>query len=201
MIMTAPAEAAISGCICPQIYAPVICDKGKTYPNQCLADCRNAKNCRPTGEIWTPELAAQYPDRDWILTRILWLSGTEVGRNRLGNVDTMRRYIYIHGMPDTEPLGDTRSKAFDHDVDLLLAAPLRAGRHGPVDPGERGAPADDLGVRGGPVAAAPGEEGDRLEQGCLAGSVGTVEEVRTGPEGRVERGVAPEVPERDRVEQ
>jgi lipoprotein-anchoring transpeptidase ErfK/SrfK len=60
---------------------------------------------RPTGEIYTPELARAYPDRDWILTRILWLSGTEIGKNRLGEVDTMRRYIYIHGTPDTEPLG------------------------------------------------------------------------------------------------
>ena len=56
---------------------------------------------RPTGEICTPELMAQYPNRDWILTRILWLSGTEVGKNRLGNVDTMQRYIYIHGTPDS----------------------------------------------------------------------------------------------------
>jgi lipoprotein-anchoring transpeptidase ErfK/SrfK len=60
---------------------------------------------RPTGEIYTAELARAHPDRDWILTRILWLSGTEIGRNRLGAVDTMRRYIYIHGAPDTEPLG------------------------------------------------------------------------------------------------
>ncbi|MFZ5722739.1 MAG: L,D-transpeptidase family protein [Pseudomonadota bacterium] len=60
---------------------------------------------RPTGEIWTPELAARFPDRDWILTRILWLSGREPGRNRLGNVDSMRRYIYIHGTPDSEPMG------------------------------------------------------------------------------------------------
>ena len=60
---------------------------------------------RPTGEIWTPELAAQYPGRDWILTRILWLSGCEPGRNRLGGVDTMRRYIYIHGSPDGVPMG------------------------------------------------------------------------------------------------
>jgi L,D-transpeptidase YbiS len=56
---------------------------------------------RATGEICTPELMAQYPNRDWILTRILWLSGTEVGKNRLGNVDTMQRYIYIHGTPDS----------------------------------------------------------------------------------------------------
>ncbi len=56
---------------------------------------------RPTGEICTPELMAQFPERDWILTRILWLSGKEVGKNRLGNVDTMQRYIYIHGTPDS----------------------------------------------------------------------------------------------------
>ena len=60
---------------------------------------------RPTGEIYTPDLAKLYPDRDWILTRILWLSGCEVGFNRLGNVDTMRRYIYIHGSPDTVKMG------------------------------------------------------------------------------------------------
>lgn len=56
---------------------------------------------RPTGEIWSPALAEQFPDRDWILTRILWLCGCEPGRNRWGNVDTMRRYIYIHGTPET----------------------------------------------------------------------------------------------------
>ncbi|HKQ27179.1 MAG TPA: L,D-transpeptidase [Burkholderiales bacterium] len=60
---------------------------------------------RPTGEVWTPELHEQYPGRDWILTRILWLSGCEPGRNRLGDVDTMRRYIYIHGSPDTAEMG------------------------------------------------------------------------------------------------
>ena len=56
---------------------------------------------RATGEICTPELMAEFPNRDWILTRILWLSGTEVGFNRLGNVDTMQRYIYIHGTPES----------------------------------------------------------------------------------------------------
>jgi len=60
---------------------------------------------RPTGEIYDESLAAQYPGRDWILTRILWLSGCEPGFNRLGDVDTMRRYIYIHGTPDTVVLG------------------------------------------------------------------------------------------------
>ena len=60
---------------------------------------------RPTGEIYSAELAEQSPNRDWILTRILWLSGCEVGKNRGGNCDTMRRYIYIHGTPDSEPMG------------------------------------------------------------------------------------------------
>ena len=60
---------------------------------------------RPTGEIYTPELDAQFPRRDWILTRILWLSGCEPGFNRLGSCDTMRRYIYIHGTPDSVLLG------------------------------------------------------------------------------------------------
>lgn len=64
---------------------------------------------RPTGEICTPELIAQYPNRDWILTRILWLSGTEIGKNRLGNVDTMQRYIYIHGTPDSTDMGEVGS--------------------------------------------------------------------------------------------
>ncbi|MES9913336.1 MAG: L,D-transpeptidase [Candidatus Sedimenticola sp. 4PFRAG1] len=59
---------------------------------------------RPTGEIHTPSLAVQYPERDWILTRIIWLTGTESTRNRGGDVDTLRRYIYIHGCPDTEPM-------------------------------------------------------------------------------------------------
>jgi L,D-transpeptidase YbiS len=65
---------------------------------------------RPTGEIYTPQLGEQYPGRDWILTRILWLSGNEVGFNRLGNCDTMRRYIYIHGTPDSTKLGHPGSK-------------------------------------------------------------------------------------------
>lgn len=64
---------------------------------------------RPTGEVWTPEVGAAAPERDWILTRILWLSGTQPGFNRLGKVDSMRRYIYIHGTPDTEPMGVPRS--------------------------------------------------------------------------------------------
>lgn len=60
---------------------------------------------RPTGEIYRPGMRDLHPDRDWILTRILWLSGCQPGFNRLGRVDTMRRYIYIHGTPDEVTLG------------------------------------------------------------------------------------------------
>ena len=64
---------------------------------------------RPTGERWTPEFAAAHPRRDWILSRILWLCGEEPGRNRLGRVDSMRRYIYIHGTGDDQPMSVPRS--------------------------------------------------------------------------------------------
>ena len=60
---------------------------------------------RPTGEICTPQLMQAQPDRDWILTRILWLCGEESGKNRGCQVDTMRRYVYIHGTPDSVMLG------------------------------------------------------------------------------------------------
>lgn len=65
---------------------------------------------RPTGEVYTPELGSQHQGRDWILTRILWLSGCESGFNRSGSCDTMRRYVYIHGTPDNTPLGKPGSR-------------------------------------------------------------------------------------------
>jgi len=65
---------------------------------------------RPTGEIYTPQLGAQQPGRDWILTRILWLSGCERGYNRMDSCDTMRRYIYIHGTSDSTALGRPGSR-------------------------------------------------------------------------------------------
>ena len=64
---------------------------------------------RPTGEIYSPQLAQQYPNQDWILSRILWLCGEEKGVNRGGTVDSQRRYIYIHGTPDSEPMGTPES--------------------------------------------------------------------------------------------
>lgn len=60
---------------------------------------------RPTGKVWSEVLSAQYPGHDWILSRILWLSGCELGFNRLGDCDSMQRCIYIHGTADTEPMG------------------------------------------------------------------------------------------------
>jgi len=65
---------------------------------------------RFTGEIYTPAMRTLHPSRDWILTRVMWLSGLERGRNRLGDVDTMRRYVYIHGCPDEDPMGVPSSR-------------------------------------------------------------------------------------------
>ena len=64
---------------------------------------------RLTGEIYEKQMKKIYPQRDWILTRILWLSGLEIGKNRLGDIDTMRRYIYIHGCPDDVIVGQPGS--------------------------------------------------------------------------------------------
>jgi len=86
---------------------------------------------RPTGEVYTPKLASSSPRRDWILTRILWLSGCERGYNRMGGVDTMRRAIYIHGSPDTAEMGKPGSRGCirmrNRDiVELFDLVPIRA---------------------------------------------------------------------------
>ena len=85
---------------------------------------------RPTGEIYSPALAQQYPQRDWILTRILWLGGLEPGKNRYGNVDSAWRYIYIHGSPDHEingqPLSHGCVRMLNADL-LALFARVKAG--------------------------------------------------------------------------
>ena len=76
---------------------------------------------RPSDEIYSPALAQEYPERDWILTRILWLTGIEPGFNRGGRRDTLRRFIYIHGCPEEEPVGEPRSHGCIrmHNRDLL----------------------------------------------------------------------------------
>lgn len=87
------------------------------------------KGRRWTGETWTAELHEAFPGRDWILSRILWLSGCERGRNRMGVVDTFRRYIYLHGTPDCEPMGVALSHGCirlrnDHLLELFPRVPL-----------------------------------------------------------------------------
>ncbi len=84
---------------------------------------------RPTGEIYSSQFAQENPRRDWILTRILWLSGCEPGFNRLGNVDTMRRYIYIHGSPNEAEMGQPGSigciRMHNHDlIELFDLVPI-----------------------------------------------------------------------------
>jgi len=76
---------------------------------------------RPSGEIYTPALRTEHPQRDWILTRILWLCGLEPGFNRLGPTDTMRRYIYIHGCPDEDEFASPSSHGCIklHNPDML----------------------------------------------------------------------------------
>jgi L,D-transpeptidase YbiS len=64
---------------------------------------------RPTGEVFTPEARQRSPDRDWILTRLLWLEGLEPGVNRGGEIDTLRRFIYIHGTADEAQIGKPTS--------------------------------------------------------------------------------------------
>lgn len=96
---------------------------------------------RWTGEVWSPALHAAAPTRDWVLTRILWLCGCERGRNRLGEVDTWRRYIYLHGTPDTEPMGIPLSHGCVRLRNLdLLALFERVPAHCPVQIAEAACP-------------------------------------------------------------
>ncbi|MGJ8644065.1 MAG: L,D-transpeptidase family protein [Luteolibacter sp.] len=58
------------------------------------------KSRKPTGEVLKPNA----PGRDPIVSRILWLTGTE-SHNR----NAFRRYIYIHGTPEQYRLGTPAS--------------------------------------------------------------------------------------------
>lgn len=117
--LNGPGEQSGSGCT-PRGLHQVRARIGEGLPAGAVLRGR-----RWTGEVWTPQLHEAFPGRDWILTRILWLSGCEVGRNRLGTVDTFRRYIYLHGTPDTEPMGVPRSHGCVRlrNVDLLELYP------------------------------------------------------------------------------
>ena len=87
---------------------------------------------RPTGELFSEALRGQHPTRDWILTRILWLCGLEPGHNRGGDVDTMRRYVYIHGCPDSDQMGTPGShgcvKMRNHNI-IELFDRVKVGTH------------------------------------------------------------------------
>ncbi|MGR9071743.1 MAG: L,D-transpeptidase family protein [Gammaproteobacteria bacterium] len=98
-----PGEAMNSGCT-PRGWHRVRAKIGAGSPLNAVFVGR-----RPTGEIYSPALGRQNPQRDWILTRILWLGGVEPGKNRYGQVDTARRYIYIHGTPDELMRGEPES--------------------------------------------------------------------------------------------
>jgi L,D-transpeptidase YbiS len=97
--MNGPGEQQGSGCT-PRGLHVIRAKIGAGHPKGAVFVGR-----RPTGEIYSDTLGQANPQRDWILTRILWLCGREPGRNRFGPVDTMRRYIYIHGCPDNAPMG------------------------------------------------------------------------------------------------
>ncbi len=62
-----------------------------------------------SGEVLYAELLARFPERDRVLSRILWLGGLEPGQNLGADVDSFRRFIYIHGTPDDQPMGEPAS--------------------------------------------------------------------------------------------
>lgn len=101
--LNGPGERQSSGCT-PRGYHYVRAMIGDGAPLNAVFVAR-----RPTGEVYSAELARQFPKRDWILSRILWLCGLESGKNRGSGVDSFRRFIYIHGTPDSEPMGVPRS--------------------------------------------------------------------------------------------
>lgn len=135
--LNGPGEANGSGCT-PRGMHYIRAKIGAGLPSGAVLRGR-----RWTGEVWTPELQAAQPGRDWILSRILWLSGCELGRNRLGHCDTFRRYIYLHGTADEHLLGQAYShgcirmhnadiiELYDH---LAEACPVEISEHsGKVD--------------------------------------------------------------------
>ncbi len=133
--LNGPGERKGSGCT-PRGLHQVRARIGEGLPCGAVLQGR-----RWTGEIWSSALHRQYPERDWILSRILWLSGCEPGRNRMGDVDTFRRYIYLHGTPDLEPMGIPLSHGCIRmrNAELLELFPL-VPVHCPVSIEERACP-------------------------------------------------------------
>jgi len=133
--LNGPGEAGGSGCT-PRGLHRIRIKIGAGQPEHAVFVGRRA-----TGEIYSPALAAIHPERDWVLCRILWLTGLEPGRNRRGRVDSLRRYIYIHGCPDSEPMGVPRSHgcirmrnrdlmALFEQVENGMLVDIREGRDG-----------------------------------------------------------------------
>jgi lipoprotein-anchoring transpeptidase ErfK/SrfK len=62
----------------------------------------------------------QDTDNDYVTSRIMWLDGEEDGLNKGGNVDSFRRYIYIHGTHEEGLIGTKAShgciRMFNYDV-------------------------------------------------------------------------------------
>ena len=57
---------------------------------------------------------------DYVTSRIMWLDGLEDGQNKGGNVDSYKRYIYIHGTHEEGLIGLKAShgciRMFNEDV-------------------------------------------------------------------------------------
>ena len=98
-----PGEAENSGCT-PRGWHEVVEIIGLEYKKNAVFVGRVW-----TGEIYSAYLDQQFPERDWILSRIIRIRGLEPGKNAGPGVDTYDRYIYIHGTPDKEPMGIAKS--------------------------------------------------------------------------------------------
>jgi len=92
-----------------------------------------------TGEIAQISLDPDDDCDDLITSRILWLEGLEPGINRGENVDSYRRYIYIHGTPEEGRIGQPASRGCirmrNHDI-ITLFELVEPGTLVYIDPGQ-----------------------------------------------------------------
>lgn len=105
-VLTVPVNTAKNGvgCVRGSECTPIGLHYVRAAIGEGLPELAVLRGRRPTGELWSASLAAEFPHRDWILGRILWLCGLEKGVNRGGELDSFRRYIYLHGSPEAEVL-------------------------------------------------------------------------------------------------
>lgn len=69
---------------------------------------------RMTGRVFNGDISKIYTDKkksktDDITSRIFWLEGLEEGVNKGKNIDSYKRYIYIHGTSEEGRLGSPAS--------------------------------------------------------------------------------------------